>query len=142
MGTRLPLAVPLFRVGAGLGSCWCRALRLSDKPADCALLHAGTGYDGHAWPCGPVWRIRHVGLGIRALLPAWPHQPSHVEREAALHLVLVPQHRAGYDDVPFALATGPLANLRLVQRSLRCSTFARTLAPPAHGGTCLGTGAR
>src|SRR5262245_31594003 len=111
MGTRLPLAVPLFRIGAGLESCWCRTLRVPDQPADRALLHAGAEYDSHARPCGLVRRIRHAGLGASALLPTRPHGPCHVEREATIHLLLVSQHRVVHDDVSFALARGPLANL-------------------------------
>src|SRR5262245_8316374 len=114
MGASLPLAVPLFRIGAGLESCRRRTLWVPDQPADRALLYAGAEYDGHARPCGPVRRIRHVGLRASALLPARPHGPRHVEREAALHLLLVSQYRVVHDDVSFALAAGPLANLRRV----------------------------
>ena len=72
-----------------------RPVRLHDQPAHRALLRAGSQPDSGTRTHRPVRRVRHVGPGPDAVLPARAASRAEVERPPAGDRVLVDQHRLG-----------------------------------------------
>src|SRR5690606_25393121 len=129
----LQVADPVLHLGLVLEPRRRRPVRVPDRPAAVAVLHAGPEPDPAARPHRPVRRVRHARHRAGAVLHARPARADAVEHRRAEGVVLGAQHRPGADGGADPAAAGHDAVARRDRARLLVRALGRVHADADRG---------